>query len=65
MPAIVAALEAAERLFEPLEDEPGIEARPHMWFYTFCGGDKNQREHLPACEWQALVAALKGEEVKP
>lgn len=70
MPKIVAALEAADRLvlLSP-EDETLMVG---VWDCHWCGGvlvnesgyrvvEVEVAGHAPDCDWQALVAALKGE----
>jgi hypothetical protein len=67
LPRIVAALEAAERLLKAHPDyepicEIGID---HVSVYEFCEGNPYISCHDSDCPWQALAAAMRGEEVVP
>jgi hypothetical protein len=67
IPHIVAALEAAERMLTDGSAVAYISAGPGDFYEcNFCyemGDLREDVEHKPACSWQALVSALKGEEV--
>jgi hypothetical protein len=67
LPRIVAALEAAERMLKAHPDyepicEIGID---HVSVYEFCEGNPYISCHDSDCPWQALAAAMRGEEVVP
>lgn len=64
LPRIVAVLEAAERLIVPYDGEPSEYARSEdAHFHAFCERPIGQG-HEPDCAWQALVAALRGDDAQ-